>query len=53
MCTILELWDIHGHNAIKSLTKNHFKKILYFWTSAAQLPNSFICILDIIFKLKE
>ena len=33
------------------------KKILYSLTSAAQFPNSFICILDIIFtdpvKLKE
>ena len=57
MSITLEVWDIHEHNAgiiNYSLTKNSF---IILWTSAAQFPNSFICILDINFidpvKLKE
>ena len=57
MSIIPELWDILEHNARiinYSLTKIHF---FILWTSAAQFPNSFKCILDIIFtdlvKLKE
>ena len=50
MSIILELWDIHERKFI-------FKKIFVLWTSTPQFPNSFICILDIIFtdpvKLKE
>ena len=55
MYAILELWDIHEHNAriINNLLmidkKFIFKKISILWTSAAQFLNSFICILDIIF----
>ena len=34
-----------------------FKRLFICWTSAAQFPNRFVCILDIIFadpvKLKE
>ena len=26
-----------------------FKRLFICWTSAAQFPNSFVCILDIIF----
>ena len=57
MSTILELWDIHEHNARIIKQKFIFKKIFILWTSAAQFSNSFICIFDIIFadpvKLNE
>ena len=59
MSTILELWDIHEHNARIIKQKFIFKKIFILWISAAhdQFLNSFIRILDIIFtdqvKLNE
>ena len=61
MSIILEVWDIHEHNARTinySLTKKFIlKRFFIFWTSAPQFPNSLVCILDIIFndsvKLKE
>ena len=61
MNIILEVWDIHEHNARiinYSLTKKLIlKRFFILWSSTAQFPNSFICILDIIFtdpvKLKE
>ena len=57
MSIILELWDIYEYNALMIDKKFIFKKIFVLWTSTAQFPNSFICILDSIFtdpvKLKE
>ena len=47
MSTILELWDIHGHNA--RIINDKIQGSFILWTSATQSPNSFICILDIIF----
>ena len=60
MSIILEVWDTHEHNARiinYSLTKIILQRFFILWTSVAQFPSSFICILDIIFteplKLKE
>ena len=57
MGIILEVWDIHEHNARiinYSLTKFILKRFFILWSSAAQFPNSFICIIftDPV-KLKE
>ena len=41
---------IHEHNALIidkiRIAIVHFKIFLILWTSVAQFPNSFICILD-------
>ena len=56
MSIILEVWDIHD-NQLFIDKKFILKRFFILWSSAAQFPNSFICILDIIFtdpvKLKE
>ena len=60
MSIIMEVWDTHEHNARiinYSLTKKFIlKRFFILWSSAAQFPNSLVCILDIItdpIKLKE
>ena len=40
MSIILELWDIHEHNALMIDKIFIFKKIFVLWTSTAQFPNS-------------